>query len=205
MTRDEMLADLAYARTIAEEGRHAPLIGGSYLIFFGVLVGVCYAIQWAALAGVLPIPGRMIGMIWMAYGVVAVAGMYVLRRRVSQLPGGSAIPNRVDRFLWQGVTAAILVVVAGTVARAIVQEDVMAPNAIVAAGFGLYGVALYVTAMTAAHSWLRVFAFLSWVISGVLWYFIDQAWLYLIAAAGCAAVLIAPGVMMIQREPKTVV
>jgi hypothetical protein len=55
MTRDEMLADLAYARTLAEEGRQAPLVGGAYLIFFGVLIALCYLIQWAALTGALPI------------------------------------------------------------------------------------------------------------------------------------------------------
>ena len=205
MTRDEMLADLAYARTLAEEGRDAPLIGGSYLILFGALLGVCYLAQWGALTGALPIPGNMIGAIWMAYGVAAFVGMFALRRRVSQLPGGSAIPNRVDRFLWQGVTAAILVVVVGTVLRAILENDFTAPNAIVAAGFGLYGVALYVTAMMARRPWLRAFAFMAWAISGALWYFINQPWAYLIAAAGCATVLIIPGLLMLQREPKTVV
>ena len=43
MTREEMLADLAYARTLAEEGRHAPLIGGRYLVLFGALLCVAPA------------------------------------------------------------------------------------------------------------------------------------------------------------------
>ena len=85
MTRDEMLADIAYARTLAEEGRHAPLIGGSYLILFGALLGICYVAQWGALTGALPIPGNMIGAIWMAYGVAAFVGMFALRRRVSRV------------------------------------------------------------------------------------------------------------------------
>jgi hypothetical protein len=59
--------------------------------------------------------------------------------------------------------------------------------------------------MTAAHGWLRSFSFMSWAVSGVLWYFLHEAWLYLIAAAGCVAVLILPGLIMMRREPKAVV
>ena len=47
MTREEMLADLAYARTLAEEGRHAPLLGGPYLLFWGALNAVAFAAQFA--------------------------------------------------------------------------------------------------------------------------------------------------------------
>jgi hypothetical protein len=47
MTRDEMLADLAYARTLAEEGRHAPLLGGAYLVFWGLLNAAAFAAQFA--------------------------------------------------------------------------------------------------------------------------------------------------------------
>jgi hypothetical protein len=205
MTREEMLADLAYARTLAEEGRHAPLIGGSYLILFGVLLTICYSVQWAAISQVIPVRGQWIGLLWIGFGVTAFLGMTLLRRRVRQLPGSAAIPNRVDRNVWQGVTAAILVVVAGTVTRGIVSNDFTAPNAIVAAGFGLYGVALYVTATAGGHGWLKTFAFLAWIISGLLWYFFNEAWLYLLAAAGCIAVLIAPGLIMLRHEPKTVV
>jgi hypothetical protein len=205
MTRDEMLADLAYARTLAEEGRNAPLIGGSYLVLFGVLLTVCYGAQWAAQAGLLPVPGDTIGLVWIGFGVCAFVGSMLLGMRVRKLPGGAAIPNRVDRNVWQGVVAAILVVVVGAILRGIVQQDYTAPNAIVASGFGLYGVALYVTATAGGHKWLRNFALLAWVVSGLLWYFLDQPWLYLLAAGACIAVLIAPGLIMMSREPKTTV
>jgi len=205
MTRDEMLADLAYARTLAEEGRHAPLIGGSYLVLFGVLLSICYGAQWAALTGTLPLPGNVVGLIWIGFGVAAFAGTSLLRNRVRNLPGGTAIGNRVDRTVWQGVVVAILVVVAGTVLRGVFEGDYRAPNAIVAAGFGLYGVALYVTAMAGDQKWLRAFAMLAWMVSGLLWYFLNEPWLYLLAVGGCVTVLIVPGVIMMHNEPKTTV
>lgn len=205
MTRDEMLDDLAYARTLAEEGRHAPLIGGSYLVLFGVLLTLCYALQWGMLSGLLPVAAGFIGVLWLAFGVVAFAGCALLARRVRRLPGGAAIPNRVDRAVWQGVVAAILVVVAGSILRGAVEGDDLAPNAIVASGFGLYGVALYVTGTVGGHKWVRNFAIQAWVASGLLWFFLNEPWVYLLAAGAGVAVLIAPGLIMMRREPATTV
>ena len=117
MTREEMLSDLAYARTLAEEGRHAPLVGGSYPVFFGVLLALCYGAQYAILSGALAVPTNTIGLIWAGFGVLATVGSIVLGKRVGALPGGAAISNRVDRAVWQGVVIAILVVVIGTILR----------------------------------------------------------------------------------------
>lgn len=205
MPQHEMLEDVAYARALAEEGRHAPLVGGGYFILFGVLLAICYTAQWAVMARVLPIASSAIGAIWACFGLAAGIGMALIGRRVRDLPGVSAVANRIDRAVWRGVALAILVVVAATVSRAIINDDYGAPNAIVAAGFGLYGVALYATATAGGHLWLRNFALLAWVLSGLLWFFIGEAWLYLLAAGGCIVVLIVPGVIMMRREPSTIV
>jgi len=53
MTRDQAAEDLAYVRTVAEEGQQAPLIGGVYLVLFGVLLSVGYVLHWSLLSGVL--------------------------------------------------------------------------------------------------------------------------------------------------------
>lgn len=205
MTREEMLQDLAYARTLAEEGRHAPLIGGAYFVAFGVLLAICYVAQWAVLTESIGVPRSMIGAIWFGFGIIAPISSYVLSRRVRLLPGGAAIPNRVDRYIWQAVTFAILTVVVATIARVIVFNDYNAPDAIVAAGFGLYGVAIYAAATIGGHAWLRSFAFIAWLVSGALWFFIHEPWTYLLSAAASVVVLIIPGLIMLQREPKTIV
>lgn len=205
MSSDELASDLAYARALAEEGRNAPLVGGSFGIMFGALLTVCYCLQWAVLTGRLPIDDSFIGLIWLGFGVCVAIGMPLLIRRNSRMPGRAAIPNRIDRNVWQGVSGAILAVVAGALARMAATGDFTAPNAIVASGFGLYGVALYVTATAGGHLWLRGFAIASWLLSAVLWFFLDQAWMYLVAAAGSLGVLLLPGILMMRREPRTIV
>lgn len=205
MTREEMLADLTYARTLAEEGRHAPLIGGSYFLLFGLLLSPAYALQWAVLEQVVAIPINMIGVIWIVFGALAALGSMLLTRSVRSKPGGSAIPNRVDRNIWQGVVWAILTVVTAAVLRAVYTQDFTAPDIIVAAGFGLYGVALYATGTIGGHAWLRGFAFLAWAVSGTLWFFLHEPWTYLLAAIASLAVLAVPGFIMVRREPTAIV
>lgn len=200
-----MLQDLAYARSLAEEGRHAPLIGGSFLVLFGVLLAICNGAHWAIYTGRTPMEPPMVGAVWLAFGIVAPLASMLLSRRVRKLPGGSAVANRVDRIVWNAVAAAILFVAAGALLRMIFTGDYTAPNAIIAAGFGLYGVALYVTAAIGGHGWLKGIALMAWAVSGVLWFFIDQTWLYLIAAGASVAVLVVPGVIMMRREPSMLV
>lgn len=204
MTREELLQDLAYARTLAEEGRHTPLVGGAYLVLFGVLLTICYAAQFYILT-TDGIPPAYAGMLWMGFGVCATIGVFALRGRTQRMPGVSSIGNQAERIVWNGVAIAILVVVAGTVLRSILTDNFGATDAIMAAGFGLYGVALYLSAGLSGHTWLRAFAWLAWSVSGTLWYFMGEPWAYIVAAIGAALVLIVPGAIMMRAEPAKVV
>jgi hypothetical protein len=203
MTRDELLQDLAYARTLAEEGRQTPLIGGGYLVLFGVLLAIAYLTQYAGLTGAMP--RDYVGFIWIAFGVTALIGCLILRFRNRDMPGAASISNRADRAVWQGVTWAILFVVLGAVLRGILYDDYIATSAIMAAGFGLYGVALYSTASLSGHMWMRAFAWLAWSVSFTLWFFLGEVWGYLAAAAGAVLVLLIPGVILMRAEPSKVV
>lgn len=204
MTREDMLQDLAYARTLAEEGRQAPLIGGSFLVLFGVLLAVAWTGQYFIMTSPA-LHDAWSGAIWMGFGAAAFLGMFALRARTRTMPGGSSVGNRVDRAVWQGVAIGIMAVVFGIIARSAFTEDYAATDAIMAAGFCLYGVALYATASVSDQKWLRAFAWLAWGVSGTLWFFMGAAWAYLYAAAGAVLVLLIPGVVLMMREPSKIV
>ncbi len=58
MTNDQMQAvreDIAYMRALAEEGRRAPLLGGSVLVAGGLIGGAAAAAHWAIAAGVIDV------------------------------------------------------------------------------------------------------------------------------------------------------
>lgn len=206
MSRDDLLDDLAYARALAEEGRNAPLIGGAYLVLFGVLLCASYALHWAIFTGRIEAlaPGH-VGFVWIGFAVAAAIGMLALNSRVRSKPGGSTTANRVDARVWRGVGITISVVAVGILTQAILSGDFANANAIMAAGFGLYGLALYVTAGISGQRWLGWIAALAWAASAALWFSMAESWAYLIASAACLVVLAGPGLVLMRREPAAIV
>jgi hypothetical protein len=206
MTRDEMLADLAYARTLAEEGRHAPLLGGPYLLFWGVVNAVAFSAQYAIIEGFIPMAGGMaFAVLWITYGVVAAIGMTLLRMRTRDKPGLTAIGTRAERALWTGAAIAVMAIVIGSIARMFITADPTAPNAILGAAFALYGAALFGTASLSEQTWLRGFGWLSVGVALNCCMFADQAWVYVIAAVGSLLALGLPGIILLKREPSAIV
>jgi hypothetical protein len=206
MTREEALQDLAYARALAEEGRHAPLLGGAYFVFWGVLNALAFTVHWAVLDGRLPHAGGLaFAAVWVAYGAVAGIGMTVLKQRIRQKPGLTTIGVRAEAAMWSGAALAILAVVVGSIVRMIIDADPTAPNAIFGAAFALYGAALFGTAKLSRESWLAAFAWLSFAVAGTLCLFANQSWAYLTAAVGSMLVLLVPGIILLRREPSAVV
>lgn len=206
MTREEILQDLAYARSLAEEGRHAPLLGGSYFVFWGLLNALTFTAHWAVLTGRLPhLHGAAFPAVWISYGVIAGVGMALLKRRARGKPGQTSIGVRAEGAMWQGAALALMAIVLGSIGRLLTDSDPMAPNAIFGAAFALYGAALYGTARLSQHTWLKAFAWLSLAVAASLCLFANQSWAYLNAAAGSLAVLLVPGLMLLRREPSGIV
>lgn len=206
MTRDELLQDLAYARTIAEEGRHAPLLGGSYLLFWGILNALAFSAHWAVLAGYLSGLGNpAFAYVWIGYGVIAGIGMTILRARTRTKPGLTTIGARAERAVWTGAAIALMAVVIGSIARMIATQDDTAPNAIFGAAFAIYGAALFATAMMSEQAWLKRFAWLAAAVALTLCLFANDNWAYLYAAIGSLLVLAWPGVILSKREPSAIV
>jgi hypothetical protein len=206
MTREEMLSDIAYARTLAEEGRHAPLLGGAYLVFWGVLNAIAFAVQFGIFQGLVPfMDGVSFGALWIGYGVVSTIGMILLRMRSRTKPGLTAIGTRAERALWSGAAIAVMAVVLGSIVRMIITNDPTAPNAILGAAFALYGAALFGTASLSEQTWLRGFGWLSVAVAVNVCMFADQNWVYVIASIGSLLALVWPGIILLRREPSAVV
>lgn len=206
MTREELLQDLAYARTLAEEGRHAPLLGGSHLVFWGVLNAAAFTAHWALLEGVLELPASFaFPLLWTGYGIAAGFGMAFLRSRTRVKPGLTSIGARAERAMWSGASFAIGAIVIGSIARMIMNQDPMAPNAIFGAAFALYGAALFGVAMLSEQAWLKAFAWLSFAVAATLCMFANESWAYINAAVGSLLVLAAPGLVLLRREPSAIV
>jgi hypothetical protein len=206
MTRDELAQDLAYVRTLAEEGRNAPLLSGRYLVLFGVLLTIAYSVHWALITGIFgPAQSTWTLGNWIGFAVCAGIGSWLVDRHVRALPGRAAVVNRVDGAVWRGAALGVVAVAVGTVVQDAISDQGVAENAIMAVGFAVYGVALGATAVIARQAWLRWFSWLSFAASAVLWTFLNEPWVYLVAATASVAVLLAPGLVLMRGEPSRVV
>ncbi len=206
MTRDELLADLAYARTLAEEGRHAPLLGGAHLAFWGTLNAAAFTTQWTILEDWLPSAGGTgYAVLWLSYGVAAGLGSIWLSRRTRSKPGQTAIGARAEKALWTGAAMALMAIVFGSILRLMITGDTTAPNAIFGPAFAIYGAMLIGTAALSEQSWLRAFGFTSVAIGAVLCLFANEHWAYLLAASGSLFVLVWPWLVLLKREPSAIV
>lgn len=206
MTREELLQDVAYARALAEEGRQAPLLGGSYLMFWGVLNAAAFIAHWSILTGYLPYLGGMIfAIVWGGYGLIAALGMFALRARACTKPGGNAVGTRAERAAWGGAGLALVAIVAGSLARMFMTQDPTAPNAIFGAAYAIYGATLFGVATLSGQTWMRGFAWLAFGVALTLCLFANDDWAYLYAAIGSLLVLAWPGALLLKREPAAIV
>lgn len=202
MTHEELIKDVAYARALAEEGRHAPLLGGAYLLFWGLLNAAAFVAHWAILMGAAPdIGAPPFAVLWMSYGAVATVGMFLLRSRTRTKPGLGSVGARAEQSIWNGSGIVLVAIVIGSIARMALDQDATAPNAIFGAAFAIYGAALFGVAKLSGHAWLSSFAFVSAATAGLLCAFANEPWAYLLAATGAFAVLALPGLILLRREP----
>jgi hypothetical protein len=206
MTREQILDDLAYARTLAEEGRHAPLLGGSFLAFWGALNCAAYLGQWALLEERLPDGGGIgFAILWGGYGAIAGIGSALLSLRVGGKPGRTAIGVRAEGAIWRGVAIAMAVISLASIGRMFLDQDALAPNVIMGPAFALFGVALTTVAAMSGEKSLSGFALAAYAAAALLCLFANAPWAYLLAAAASVIVLAVPGIMLLRREPSAIV
>lgn len=203
MSRSDLLQDLDYVRTLAEEGRTAPLIGGAHLVALGGLTALAYVGHWAI--GAFGAPTFSYPALWVGYGVAMAIAGGILEKRADAKPGASAIGNRADRAVWTASTIALIAWVVGCVLNAQLRGDMALVDWIAPGAFMAYGMALMTTSLIAKDAVLRVAGVLAMLIGAGLIVLVGQPVLYLAAAAGVVICTVAPGVIQMAREPKTMV
>lgn len=205
MSPRDLAEDLAYVRTVAEEGRHAPLLGGAYLCFWGVLNATAWGAHWVLVQEfLLPDPTWHFGALWTAYGVIAGVGMALLGGRKRDMPGRASVGNRVESAAWAGAGLGIGAVAIGALGHGILTRDPLSMDVIAPAAFTLFGAALMITGTISKERWLAGFAALSYCMAILLGVFMSQDWFYLAGSVGAVVILLIPGLILLRKEPATV-
>lgn len=202
MSPSDLADDLAYVRTIAEEGRQAPLLGGPYLVMWGALNAVAWGAHWALVQErFVANPSWHFAVLWSLYGVAAALGSVLLGGRQRTLPGRSSLGNRVEGAVWTGAGLGIGAIAVGAIGRMALTGDTLSVDVIVPATFALSGVALMATGIVSKEKWLAAFAAAAFGVAVILGFFLSSEWFYLAGAAGAIVILLLPGAILLRKEP----
>ena len=90
MTRETQAIqdDIAYMRSLAHEGRHAPLLAGPILVTAGIVFGTTSLIQWAIQSGLVRLNPWSQLWVWIVAGVVFAIALTVLIGRCQAISRG---------------------------------------------------------------------------------------------------------------------
>lgn len=205
--RPDALSDLSRLRVIAEEGRRLPLLGGRLMILWGVLIAGATLLHGAVLARLLPLGQEALGPLWLLT-IVSGAAMGSLVRRRRSGPPPTDIANRIEASAWFTGGAFLTLLSLGIFAQAVTRLlrtgspagfDLFA--AMPPATFGVYAIALSVSATAANVPGLKPFAWASVGMACLTAMLSASPWQYLLSGLGVLLVSVPAGLLLVRLEP----
>ena len=200
MTQTASQDDLSYLRRLSESGAHAPLNGGRFMAWWGLLVTAGWTAQHLAVNGIIGDGGAIFGIIWGSFGVLGMLGQFLLARSMPGKPGEGSAGNRASRVIWGAGAAGILSMVIGVAVLAQTSGYAVF-DWIVPLAFAVYACALIVTGALANERIALFAGYGAVVMIGLFTAFILDPNRYLVAAGGAALTVLLPGLLLLAREP----
>lgn len=203
MTKNEVLDDIAYARTIAEQGAKTPLLGGSISLMWGLMVVVTLTLHGLTLIEKLPLPPQHVGLLWMIYGLLGTAGSIYLGRKIDNQPGAKSHVNQVGEALAYSM-GIMMVAYAITTVFMVVGKGmpVFLYNTIIVFAFALTTINLAVLARLTQQQYMKAAAVLSGAATVMSYILVQSPYVYFFAALSIVFVQIIPSIIGLRNEPK---
>jgi hypothetical protein len=197
--------DIAYMRSLAHEGRHAPLLAGPILVTAAIVFGGASVGQWAFQSGVIQVSPWAQLWLWMGSGLVFAVALMTLIGRMKGKPGINSAGNKAVGAAWSGVGYGIFVTWLALVALSVKTDNwswmAVMPTAVLVA----YGSAWMIGAAMTKTRWMSFTALAAYAGAVAVAWFIDSAMIYLVFAVVLMAVALVPGIILTRQEPSEIV
>ena len=194
--------NLDYVRKLAESGAHAPLLGGRFMLWWGLCLTLAYLAHHFALRGMIGDGRTIFGIIWIGFAVAGVGGQLVLGRTMPAKAGSGSAGNRASHPVWLAGACAIASMVVGAVIAAERGAGPATFDWIVPVAFAVYASALIVTGTLARDSITRLAGYGAVIMVGLFTALILSPDRYLLAAAGVFLTVFLPGLLLLRAEPR---
>lgn len=190
--------DIAFLKSLAEEGRAQPVLGGSIMVMAGVVFGAASIGHWAMATGLIHITtGWAFALLWLGAVAVFMAGLAAMR---SKLGGGGLRTNnaKASGVAWAAVGWTIFSL-SGAMAMVSWRAHsalplLLFPSIILA----LYGLGWSVAAAMSRKRWIAMTAVGAYVSAVGIGYFSTTPTVFLIYALCLVFLAIAPGIVLMR-------
>ena len=194
--------DIAYVRHLAESGARAPLLGGRFMAWWGLLVAIAYAAHHFALRGDIGDGRTIFAIIWTSFAAAGLIGQFALARTMPAKSGAGSAGNRASRAAWIAAACAIASVVTGAAVAASNGAGPATFDWSVPVTFSVYACALVVTGSLSADRVILAAGAGAIVVAGLFTALILHPDRYLLAALAAALTVLLPGLLLVRAEPR---
>jgi hypothetical protein len=193
--------DLAVLRALAEEGRHTPLAGGRFLVFFGALVAVNNALFWA-LDQLPTVTQSMKQSISLGVMILFGTASGALIQSVRKMPRHGTVLAKVEALVWGFAGAAIAVYTAILVARGVLglTTPVVLLGTLGVVAFLHYAVAFLTTAYLSRQTWLKLPGYGSFGAAAITGLLADSSLVMPVTSALVVLLVLVPGIILMRAE-----
>jgi hypothetical protein len=194
--------DISFMRSLAEEGRRGPILGGAFLAAAGLIYGAAAFVQWAVETSRLGLSGVSISQIWIGASIVFALVWFALffrLRQGGQRPGAN---QYAFGMAWAGCGAGIVVLIAAiaiTAAR-LHQPEIQTANGLVA--FAFYGTAWMVSGAMARQKWMFLAAAAAFAMTLLVALLSNTTAQLLVFGAGLMLSLTLPGLQLMRQAAR---
>lgn len=197
--------DIAFMRAMAQEGRDAPLLSGPIMIAAALIFGVASVCQWAIMSGAVDVTPWAMVWVWVASGVLFIAALAALSRRIRSKPGQGSVGNRAVGAAWSAVGFGIFAAWVAFMAQGLINGDWTLMRAMPILVFTAYGSAWMVAGAMSGRSWMKGTGVAAYAGAAVLGLFSNQPVGFLVFAALLVLVALIPGLVLARQEPAEVI
>lgn len=192
--------DIAYIRTLADEGRRGPPRGGAILLAAGLIWSATSLAAWIAYERRDVVPEGWQSGVWLVGMGVFLTTLALLIRSYRGKPGMSSVNNRVTRTAWSAAGWSIFVFVLAMVAACRRLNSNLPTVMIAPYVLSVYGVGWTVAASVSDQRWMTWTAVGSFAVAVIMGCLAASSAQYLAYAAALLLLMALPGWRLLRQE-----
>ena len=191
--------DVAFMRDLADQGRNAPLLGGSISVAAGLSFGLASLATYAVLPRWVELPYQSIGWIWIAASVPFAVVLITVSRRTNADPNGRTAANQANGSAWTAAGFAVFALFGAFILGSARTGEWIIMALLPPVILALYGAAWAVAGAMTGNAWIKGVASGTMVLAVACGWLAGSAEQYLVYALALLLFAAVPGAVLARQ------